>query len=186
MKPMSTTPERIDAEVLFREHASYVATFAHRLGVPRHDVHDLVQEVFLVAHRKGGYEQGAAQPRTWLCAIAVVLARKAHRERARRDPSDTPYIEGVTAHDQDPGARLDTQRSLELVQRALDTLDLDHRAAFVLYEVERESCESIAAALEVPIGTVYSRLHHARKKFLAAHAAFAEGRRGSRRKAVAR
>jgi RNA polymerase sigma-70 factor (ECF subfamily) len=185
METMST-PERIDAEALFREHASYVASFAHRLGVPRDDVHDLVQEVFLVAHRKGGYEQGAAQPRTWLCAIAVRLARKAHRERARRDPSDTPFIEAASALDQDPSARLETQRSLELVQRALDTLDLEHRAAFVLYEIERESCESIAAALEVPLGTVYSRLHHARRRFMTAHEALVAGRRGARRRAVAR
>jgi RNA polymerase sigma-70 factor (ECF subfamily) len=184
METMST-PERIDAEALFREHAGYVASFAHRLGVPRDDVHDLVQEVFLVAHRKGGYEQGAAQPRTWLCAIAVRLARKSHRERARRDPSDTPYIETAPAFEQSPSARLETQRSLELVQRALDTLDIEHRAAFVLYEVERESCESIAAALEVPVGTVYSRLHNGRKRFLAAYEALGSGRRGVRRKAAA-
>jgi RNA polymerase sigma-70 factor (ECF subfamily) len=180
---MSEKPTRISAEALFREHASAVATFAHRLGVPRDDVHDLVQEVFLVAHRKGGYEQGPARPRTWLCAIAVRLARKAHRERARRDPSDSPRIELARGEERDPGEQLETRRSLEQVQGALDTLELEHRAAFVLYEIERESCEDIAAALEVPVGTVYSRLHHARKKFLAAHDALASGRR-SMRKAV--
>lgn len=178
--------ERISAEALFREHASAVATFAHRLGVPRDDVHDLVQEVFLVAHRKGGYEQGPARPRTWLCAIAVRLARKAHRDRARRDASDSPRIELARADQRDPGEQLETRRSLERVQSALDTLDLEHRAAFVLYEIERESCEDIAAALEVPVGTVYSRLHHARKKFLSAHESLELGRRAMRKAAGVR
>jgi RNA polymerase sigma-70 factor (ECF subfamily) len=183
---VSEKPDRIEAEALFREHASAVATFAHRLGVPRDDVHDLVQEVFLVAHRKGGYEQGPARPRTWLCAIAVRLARKAHRERARRDPSDSPRIELARGDERNPGELLETRRALEQVQSALDTLDLEHRAAFVLYEIDRESCEDIALALEVPVGTVYSRLHHARKKFLTAHEALASGRRTVRKAAGAR
>ena len=59
------------------------------------------------------------------------------------------------------------------VQRALDGLDFDHRAVFVLYEIEGEPCDAIAAALGVPVGTVYSRLHHARQRFRDAHAELA-------------
>jgi RNA polymerase sigma-70 factor (ECF subfamily) len=44
-------------------------------------------------------------------------------------------------------------------------MDAGHRAVFILFELEGESCESIAAGLEVPIGTVYSRLHAARRAF---------------------
>jgi RNA polymerase sigma-70 factor (ECF subfamily) len=183
---MSDKPQRISAEALYREHAGYVATFAHRLGIPRDDVNDLVQEVFLVAHRKGGYEEGPARPRTWLCAIAIRLAQRARRERARHDPSDTPRIELAGGPERDPSAQLETRRSLEHIQQALETLDIDHRAAFVLYEVERESCEEIALALEVPIGTVYSRLHHARRKFMAAHDKLASGRRTVRKAVGAR
>jgi RNA polymerase sigma-70 factor (ECF subfamily) len=51
------------------------------------------------------------------------------------------------------------------VQRALDTLDLEHRAVFVLFELAGESCEEIAAALRISLGTVHSRLHAARIKF---------------------
>jgi len=60
------------------------------------------------------------------------------------------------------------------VQRALDTLDLEHCAAFVLYEFAGESCEAIAASLSIPVGTVYSRLHHARRRFEQAYAALCE------------
>jgi len=183
---MSEQPERISADALFREHASYVANFARRLGIPHHDVQDLVQEVFLVAHRKGGYDAGPAQPRTWLCAIAVRLVRKAHRERDRLNPSDTPRVELAGGEARDASQQLETRRLLEHAQQALEALDIEHRAAFVLYEIEKESCENIALALEVPIGTVYSRLHHARRKFLAAHEAIANRRSIMRKVAGAR
>ena len=48
-------------------------------------------------------------------------------------------------------------------------MDLDHRAVFVLYELEGESCEQIAQILDVPVGTVFSRLHTARKNFQKMH-----------------
>ena len=56
------------------------------------------------------------------------------------------------------------------MQAALDKLDDDKCAVFVLFEIEGETCESIAAGLQVPIGTVYSRLHAARAQFTKAHA----------------
>ena len=64
----SLTP--IPAEDLFRQHAAWVGRFLSRLGAEPSNVEDLVQEVFLVAHRKGGYLPGAASPKTWLADIA--------------------------------------------------------------------------------------------------------------------
>ena len=46
------------------------------------------------------------------------------------------------------------------MQRALDTVDVERRALFVLFEIEGESCDDIAAGLGIPVGTVYSRLHY--------------------------
>jgi len=63
------------------------------------------------------------------------------------------------------------QELLSRVGLALESLDLEHRLAFLLYEVEGESCPEIAAVAGVPVGTIYSRLHHARRRF---HAAYAE------------
>ena len=65
----------------------------------------------------------------------------------------------------DPRADAETNEALVIVQRALDTLTLRQRAVFILYELERESCEAIASAMNLPVGTVYSRLHTARRKF---------------------
>ena len=77
-------PERIGVEDLFRAHASFVAAFLGRLGTPAAEIDDLVQEVFLVVHRKGGYEMGPAQPRSWLGAIAIRVASSRRRNAGRR------------------------------------------------------------------------------------------------------
>ena len=166
---------RIDAEALFRAHAPFVAAFLHRLGTPQADVDDLVQEVFLVAHRKGGYVPGAGQPRTWLAAIAVRVARSGHRSRRRRrEGLDEQAIESAVSPCRDAAETLEVRKSLERVERALHTLDLEHRAAFVLYEIEGEPCEMIAASFGVPVGTIYSRLHHARRRFVDAYATISQ------------
>jgi RNA polymerase sigma-70 factor (ECF subfamily) len=163
---------RIDAEALFRAHAAFVAAFLHRLGTPSAEVDDLVQEVFLVAHRKGGYVPGAGQPRTWLAAIALRVASSGRRSRSRRrEDRDDGALDAMVSGARDPAEALEIRKALERVQQALDSLDLDHRAAFVLYEIEGEACEAIASSFGVPVGTIYSRLHHARRRFLDAYAA---------------
>lgn len=163
------TDGQVDAQTLFRAHAPFVAAFLHRLGTPRSEVDDLVQEVFLVAHRKGGFVPGLGQPRTWLAAIAVRVSRAGQRARSRRrEADDDSALEGLAASS-DPAATVEARKALERVQRALEMLDVEHRAAFVLYEIEGESCESIAASFDVPVGTVYSRLHHARRRFREAY-----------------
>ena len=172
------TEGRLDAQALFRAHAPFIASFLHRLGIAPADVDDWVQEVFLVAHRRGGYVPGPAQPRTWLAAIAVRVAHAGRRARGRlREQSSELALRALPAAD-DPAQALETRRSLERVQRALEALDLEHRAAFVLYEIEGESCDSIASSFDVPVGTVYSRLHHARRRFTEAYAALDTDRAG--------
>lgn len=172
----------MDVEALFRAYAPFVASFLSRLGVPQADVDDRVQEVFLVAHRKGGYVPGAGQPRTWLAAIALRVASTGRRSqrRKREDAATGPVLDGSPARAGDPADALETQRALERVQRALDSLDADHRAAFVLYELEGESCEAIAESFGVPVGTVYSRLHNARKRFSQSYEALADEPRALR------
>ena len=160
--------ERMDAEALFRAHAAFTASLVHRLGVPERDVRDLVQEVFLLAHRKGGYVPGPAKPRTWIAAIAVRLA--AQYRRRRREELDPVLAESAATATPTPAEAAELRESLERVNQCLSALDFDHRAVFLLYEVVGEHCKDIAVILEVPIGTVYSRLHYARRSFAEEHA----------------
>lgn len=155
----------IDAETLYREQARFVASFLRHMGTSESDLDDSLQDVFVLAHRKGGYLPGPAGPRTWLASLAirVVLARR--RSRARR-PAAVEIPESLADGAKNPAELLEARRSLQRVQAALEDLSVEHRAAFILFEIEGESCESIAAMWNVPVGTVYSRLHHARKRFL--------------------
>ncbi len=169
--PDRPSAESLSAAALFRAHAPFVAAFVVRLGAPRESVDDLVQEVFLTAHRRGGFEPGAAKPTTWLAEIALRVV-SSHKRTARRrrvvadeDTLDRAVSEAATPHDV-----AEQRDALARVQRALDCLDDERRAVFVLYELMGESCEDIAAGLGVPIGTVHSRLFAARKSFQKAHA----------------
>ena len=163
---------RENVELLFRDHARFVASFLLRLGISSADVDDGVQEVFTVAYRKGGFTPERATARTWLGAIAVRVASnrrrgaRLRRERLEAEPaahlaSEAPSAEHV----------LERRQALRRVDGALQGLDLAHRAVFVLFELEGEDCTAIAEALDVPVGTVYSRLHTARKRFISAHEA---------------
>lgn len=166
----STEQELHGTEALFRAHAGFVASFLRRLGVASADVDDLTQEVFVVAHRKGGFIAGAGQPKSWLAAIAVRVASTYRRtlKRRREDAGAQPDVE--PSSNADPARALEARRALQRVQQALDSLALEERATFVLFELEGWSCDAIAASFDIPVGTTYSRLHTARKRFAEAHA----------------
>lgn len=167
----------IEGGALFRAHAAFVASFLARLGVERPELDDAVQEVFLIAHRRGGFVEGDAQPTTWLAEIALRVASDMRRSRRRRASAfaAAPPAE-VGGGGATPFDVVAATESLARVQQALDTLSLEHRAVFILYEIEGASCESIAAGMRIPIGTVYSRLHAARRGFQEAYARLDDSR----------
>lgn len=155
----------VDTEALFRQYAGSVASFLVRLGARREDLPDLVQDVFVTAHRKGGYLPGAASPMTFLARLAIDARRELHRRngrwlRARNEPLAV-HGTGAPAPDQ----ALSEHEAARELERILARMEPGARAVFVLFELDGESCESIAAGLDMKLGTVYSRLHAARKQF---------------------
>lgn len=152
----------LDSATLFRRHARFVASFLFRQGARSPDLEDLVQEVFLAAHRKGGYRHGAASPTTFLAQLALEANLKRRRQRV---PASHQLADTVSEPPPDPAQALAAKDAARKLQRALDAIVPEQRAVFVLFELEGESCEAIAAGLELPLGTVHSRLHSARKAF---------------------
>jgi RNA polymerase sigma-70 factor (ECF subfamily) len=173
-EPRDQRAMRLGAEALFRAHAPFVAAFVTRLGAAPGEVEDIVQEVFLVAHAKGGYEPGPALPRSWLAAIALRITKNHQRSRLRRREDASDALDAQAGSARTPHESAEITQSLARVQRALETLDLEHRATFILFEIEGEPGQAIAASFELPIGTVYSRLHHARRRFAEAYRASEE------------
>jgi len=164
------TEPTLDAGELFVRHATFVANFLARLGVERTERDDVVQEVFMVAHRCGGFVPGRARPTTWLADIALkVNANRVRKRRRAKVQAQSELVDRAEDPRASPAEVLEHRRSIDRVQQALDALDDDRRAVFVLFEFDGESCDSIAAGLGIPVGTVYSRLHTARRKFRKAH-----------------
>jgi RNA polymerase sigma-70 factor, ECF subfamily len=147
----------VGVETLFRQHARFVASFLRHMGTSESDLDDLVQEVFVIAHRKGGFRPGPAGPTTWLAALAIRVLRSRRRAMAVR-ARHAAMVDGTEDVADSPAEHLEARRALVRVQAALDRLSLEHRATFILFELEGESCENIATMFDVPLGTVHSRL----------------------------
>lgn len=166
--PKPAVAERLGAEALFRQHAAFVARFLAHLHVPRADIEDHVQEVFLVVHRKGGFVPGPAKATTWLARIAMNVTETRRRSRRRRK-EDSREVDESASFIPSPEGKAAALEALARVQRALEELSLEQQSLFVLFEIEGESCDDIATGLGIPVGTVYSRLHTARAAFESAY-----------------
>ncbi len=156
------------AEV-YRAHFAFVYRVVARLTAGG-DVEDLVQEVFLVVHRRLGEFRGDARLTTWLFRIAYhTVGAHVRRERMKRRVRElfTPARDEVPPSEGTSDA-LDCSRR---VRSALGQLNYAERSALVLFEVEGMSAAELADSFGVPIGTIYRRLHDARRKFAARYGA---------------
>jgi RNA polymerase sigma-70 factor (ECF subfamily) len=117
---------------------------------------------------------GPAKPTTWLAEIAFRVASDKRKKHNRKlEDADTDTVALAPAKASSPGERAEARQALVRVQEALETLTPEKRAVFILYELEGQPCDAIAKGLGIPVGTVYSRLHAARREFTKAHAGLA-------------
>lgn len=156
----------LDVGATYDAHAEFVWRALHRMGVSPEDVADLLQEVFVVVHRRQADYDPARPIRGWLWGIALGLARNYRRKVARS--LERPEERPATLVIDDPERALRRRRRRERGQRILAELDPEKRAVFVMFEVEGLSGREIARLLDLPIGTVHSRLHAARRALAAA------------------
>jgi RNA polymerase sigma-70 factor, ECF subfamily len=139
-------------------HAPLLAVCAN---VTRHraDAEDALQETYLAVHRALPAFRGEARLGTWVYRIAL---RAAVRQRARGRRHVTEPL-GVDPADPRAGT-ISRTGDADRLDRALATLSAEHRAVLALFCVEEHTHEQIADVLGLPVGTVWSRLHHARKR----------------------
>lgn len=148
------------------------------------DAEDVTQEVFVRAHRNLAKFQGTAKFSTWLYRIARNASIDHLRKRGRREASNIDdFVDEnrETAFDDqflnaplgfNPTQELARQEYRTAIVQAFEALSPAHREILMLREVEALSYQEIADLLEIKIGTVMSRLHHARlnaQKFLMEH-----------------
>lgn len=159
---LSLTPAAPTFAAVFTENAPFVWRALRRLGVREADVPDVCQDVFVVVHRKLPGFEGRSTLRSWIYGICIRTAAD-HRRRAHvRHEMPTPDPpEGEVAATQT--IAVERRQARALLDTALDLLDEDKRAVFVLYEVEELTMSEVAEAVGCPLQTAYSRLHAARR-----------------------
>ena len=162
-------PAELGAREVYEQQADFVWRTLQHLGVRDADLEDLVQEVFVIVHRRLASFDGRSKLTTWLFGVCLHLVQR-HRRRAyfRLELLHAEPPERVDP--ETPELRYAGEESRARLERLLDKLSPERRATFVLFEIEGASCEEIAELTSVPVGTVYSRLHLARKQVAAAAA----------------
>jgi RNA polymerase sigma-70 factor (ECF subfamily) len=169
-----STSGALDFATVYDEWFDRVASWLRALGAPMADHEDLAQEVFLVVRRRlpdfDGVNLGA-----WLFRIArrqVLRHRRLVWVKRVFVGSSGDALDELVHPSASPSALLETREKERLVAALLAGMSEKRRVVLVLFELEGASGEEIAELLGVPINTVWTRLHHARKDFferLAAH-----------------
>lgn len=171
---------------IYEKYADFVWLSLQRLGVRSSDRQDLCHDVFVVAYKKLPDYTERAAVRRWLFAISLRLAsnyrRKAYLRFERSsdgvdgDDSGAPIPEFAW-----PEAAAARREAFARAEAILANMQPLQRVVFVMFEIEGIACDAIATELGVPLGTVYSRLHTARKFFQAEAQSWARGSKGKTR-----
>lgn len=152
---------------IYERWFDHVTKWLYALGVPSSDTEDVAQEVFLVVRRRlSSFQQGSVA--AWLYRITDLTARD-QRRRAwfknlfsrRRDMELAEMPHGGPT----PELSYEHEESRRRFQKLIEAMSEKLRATFVLFEIEGYSGEEIAQIQNIPLGTVWTRLHNARNEF---------------------
>jgi len=156
---------------LYDRYQAPLRSFLARATRDAHDVDDLVHATFLTAAKCAERYDGRASCRPWLVGVAAQLLRRRRRASSR-------FVEVLSALKSTLQPAKDPRPALQArsdVERALAGLSEAKRITLLMAEVEGLSCDEIARALAVPVGTVWTRLHAARRELRQAMAADHDG-----------
>lgn len=159
-------------DALMRRHERKVFNFAYRLSGNYDEANDIAAEAFVRVYTRIQSFRGDSAFLTWLFRIVTNVfldARKRRRSRPAEsleqliDADDRALARHADEASVNPQAELERAERDELLQRAIASLPEYQRAMILLYHVEGMSYEEIAQAMDLPVGTVKSRLNRARR-----------------------
>jgi RNA polymerase sigma-70 factor (ECF subfamily) len=156
-----------DFEALYSAYFHHVTRWARAFGCSEADLDDVAQETFLVARRRLDQFQGG-NAAGWLYRIAQHVTR-AHRRRSwlRRLLHRAPELSAAPSRQATPVEALEQREARLQMQDLLSKMSERRRITFFLFEIEGYTGEEIAKLEGVAVNTVYTRLHHARRDFMA-------------------
>ena len=166
-------------------HRALIERLARQVVGSGDDCEDVVQETVIAVATGLPRFRGDCTVKTWIAGITVRIALR-HAQRRRRDqglraPMDLAHgVAGSPGRSGDPSAALQAGEFRQRLQAAVDALPPDRRTVFALRHVEDLSLMETAEVLGIPLGTVKSRLHHAREAVREMMAPYLEGEGGER------
>jgi RNA polymerase sigma-70 factor (ECF subfamily) len=157
---------QLSFERVYDDFFDFVYRCARRLGVPPSAADDVVQEVFVVLHRRLPEYDGRATLQSWVYGILANTVRD-YRRSFRRKQAPLLVAErdeqlGPASSTASPERRIQLKQDLELLTQLLDELPEEQRELIVLSELEQMSVPEICACIGGNSNTVYSRLRVAR------------------------
>ncbi len=154
-------------EVLVRRHQKATFNLVYRLLGDYEEAAEVAQEVFLSAFKSIHQFRGDANFSTWLYRIAFNHASTRRKglqiAQQRHVPLDGTELIGDGDAFADPEKTAQDRETQQRVQRALNSLPKDDAAIIILRDLQDAPYEEVAQLLEIPVGTVKSRLHRARR-----------------------
>ncbi len=172
--PRQTYTEKQKNEVFNNEflpliHSMY--NFAYRLTLERDDAKDLVQDTYLKAYRFIESFQTGTNAKAWLFRILKNSFINDYRKKSK-EPNKVDYQDVETYYNSEdvnrqitPDLRVESLKDMigDEISNALNSLDVDFKTVIILCDLEGFKYEEMAKILDIPIGTVRSRLHRARQ-----------------------
>ena len=150
--------------VLYDRHRTAIFQFVARATGNAGDVEDLVHATFVTAAKAAAAFDGRESCRPWLLGIAGKLVHRRRRSLFRFGRALGELTLREAQRSVDPAQLLGARDDVARLAAALPKMTEAKRLVLLLAEVENLGCQEIAEALEIPIGTVWTRLHHARKE----------------------
>lgn len=155
----------------FLPHINSMYNFGYRLTLDRDDAKDLVQDTYFKAYRFIESFQKGTNAKAWLFRILKNSFINDYRKKVK-EPNKVDYQEVESYYNSEdvdrqitPDLRVDALKDMigDEISNALNALDVDFRTVIILCDLEGFKYEEMAKILDIPIGTVRSRLHRARQ-----------------------
>lgn len=158
----SRSVPRFDA--VYEEHVAFLFRATRGFGIPRAAAEDVIQDVFVVVHRRLPELDGEGSMRGWLLRILVNVVRE-HRRRFRRRGDQDPLAEDVLDDRMPADEQAALREAAKMLGEILAAMPDDQREVFVLSEIEGVAMPEIAEAAQINVNTAYSRLRLARATY---------------------
>jgi RNA polymerase sigma-70 factor (ECF subfamily) len=150
---------------VYEAHFAFVWRNVLNRGIPSSAVDDVVQEVFVVVHRKLPGFEGRSSLRTWLAGIARRVIADHVRKRGNAPVADEPLEGESPSEARGPAEELDAKAAARVLDELLARMPEAQREVFILHEVEQMTGREIAEAVGANENTVHTRLRAARRIF---------------------